>query len=205
MLCPVSSQEVVGRMVSSLGRLRTRTGHIRSGSLRGGYLAARYTPSSGFSRIESVHRLVARAFLGAPPSSEHSHVNHKGGDKHNNVAANLEYVTPAENRAHYLGNRIDQLGGQCLSSSKPVWSRAYNSNDEWTWHPSMLSAAKALGIHSSSISQCVRGKRHQGGGYEFRVAQVFQPLPGEEWREVDVLALIEEKRKRMQAHLTQPV
>ena len=49
--------EVPGRMVSSLGRLRTQTGRIHHGTLRNDYLAARYGSLSG-SRVESVHRLV---------------------------------------------------------------------------------------------------------------------------------------------------
>ena len=39
MLCPMLGQEIPGRTVSSLGRLRTQTGRIHSGCLRSGYLA----------------------------------------------------------------------------------------------------------------------------------------------------------------------
>ena len=197
MLCPVSGVEVAGRMVSSLGRLRTHAGHVHSGYLRSGYPAARYTSLAG-SRVEAVHRLVAVAFLGPPPSSQHTQVNHKDGDKKNNAVPNLEYVTPSENRAHYLENRTAEHRSKTRSDSKPVWSRAYGSNDEWAWHPSILSAAKALGVHSSSVSQCVRGNCHQAGGYEFR-ADIFQSLSGEIWKDVDVEALVNEKRTRMQA------
>ena len=197
MMRPTFGKEVPGRTVSSLGRLRTQAGRIHSGCLRSGHPAARYTSCSG-SRLESVHRRVAVAFLGPPPSSECSHVNHKDGDRQNNAAANLEYVTPAENRSHYLENRAVQREGKCQTSARPVWSRACNSNDEWTWHPSMLSAAKVLGIHHSSVSRCVHGKCRQGGGHEFQAADAFQTLPGEEWREVDVSALVEEKKKRVQ-------
>ena len=61
----------------------------------------------------------------------------------------------------------------------------------------MTSAAKVLGLDSSSISKCARGIHHQTGGYEFRAADVFHALPGEEWREVDVASLAQEKRERM--------
>ena len=196
MLCPVSGEEVPSRMVSSLGRLRMRSGLIHTGCLRNGYPAAGYRASFG-SRLESVHRLVALAFLVPPPTPQHSQVNHKDGDKQNNAVANLEYVTPAENAAHYWKNRTGQLERKCSSCSRPLWSRACSSTDEWTWHPSIISAAKVLGFDRSSISKCVRGILSQIGGYEFVAAHMFHSLPGEEWREVDVVSLAREKRERM--------
>ena len=132
MRCPVAHQEIDGRMVSSRGRLRTCYGLINNGCMSSAYPFTKYRTGFGF-RTETVHKLVALAFLGPPPSSAHSHINHKDGDKQNNAASNLEYVTPAENRAHYLENRLAQPEDKCSSSSKPVWSRGYNSNDEWAW------------------------------------------------------------------------
>ena len=203
MVCPLLGQGVPGRMVSSLGRLRIQTGVVHVGCLRNdGYRFTGYT-SAICARIESVHRLVALAFLGPPPSPHRSYVNHKDGDKANNAVSNLEYVTPAENRAHFVENRMAQLEGKCLTSSKPVWSRVHKSDDEWTWHPSIMSAARALGTRQASISQCIRGKLRQGGGYEFRAAGGLSSLPGEEWREVDVAALVEEKRVRRNLHETE--
>lgn len=50
------------------------------------------------SKVHSVHRLVAAAFLGpCPPGHQ---VNHKDADKGHNCLANLEYVTPKQNIAH---------------------------------------------------------------------------------------------------------
>ena len=198
MRCPVSHQEVDGRMVSSFGRLRTCNGLIHSGCMSSAYLVTRYRSGFGF-RTELVHRLIALAFLGPPPSPQHTHVNHKDGDKQNNAVTNLEYVTPAENMAHYWNNKTAVRDGKCRAGSKPVQSRACNSNGKWTWHPSRSSAAKVLGLHSSCISNCIRGIRRQTGGYEFQAADVFRSLPGEEWREVDVASLAQEKRKRVQA------
>ena len=202
MLCPMSLEEVPGRMVSSLGRVTMCSGRVHSGYLcQDGYFSTLYSTSSGPKR-QRVHRLVALAFLGGPPSPERSHVNHKDGDKENNTVTNLEYVTPAENRAHYLENRVANSQRKGRSDSKPVWSRACSSRDEWTWHPSIRNAAEVLGLDRSAVSRCCRCVQHQTGGYEFR-AEVFQPLPGEEWREVNLPALVDEKKKRMKARSRQ--
>ena len=150
-------------------------------------------------RLELVHRVVAASFLGLPPSPEHSHINHKDGNKSNNAIENLEYVTPAENNAHRCAN----LKG-CNPLSKEVLSCRYGTNEEWTAHPSMASAAKSLGLHSACVSLCARGLRKQTGGYEFRFAEpepsVVEALPFEEWRDVDLDAHLEDRegRKRRQ-------
>lgn len=46
-----------------------------------------------------IHRLVAEAFIGPAPGPEYQ-INHKDGNKANNKASNLEWVTPAENTSH---------------------------------------------------------------------------------------------------------
>ena len=124
MICPHSGKFVARRMVSSFGRYQTCSGVIRRGcTRRDGYMETGYCSTFG-NRKELVHRLVARSFLGPPPSHQRSQVNHKDRDRGNNAAANLEYVTPAENMAHYWKNRTAQREGKSMSSSKPVWSRA---------------------------------------------------------------------------------
>lgn len=50
----------------------------------------------GKSKSLFVHRLVAIAFIGEQPF-ENAQVNHKDGNKRNNDASNLEWVTPRQN------------------------------------------------------------------------------------------------------------
>ena len=53
-------------------------------------------PRGAKPRRISVHRQVALAFLGPPPSPTH-HAAHNDGNKDNNTIANLRWATPTEN------------------------------------------------------------------------------------------------------------
>jgi hypothetical protein len=55
---------------------------------------------SGKYSTFSLHRLVAEAFIGPRPAG--MEVNHKDGNKGNNQADNLEYVTKSENVRHAM-------------------------------------------------------------------------------------------------------
>ena len=192
MKCPRTGLLVEGRAVSSWGRIKSKRGRIYVGTLRkDGY----FRTHGSQRRDEYVHRLVAASFLGQPPSPEHSQINHKDMNKSNNAVENLEYMTPAENMAH----RFDNLQG-CNPLSKAVVSRAHGTNELWTAHPSMTSAAKTLGLHNSCVSDCARGVYKQTGGYEFRFAEpeapVVETLPGEVWRDVDLEAHLRDRERR---------
>ena len=188
---PVSGLKVPGRMVSSFGRIKSKSGLISWGCLeKSGYYRTGISLNSDRS-MELVHRLVAFAVLGPPPSQHCMHVNHKDLDKSNNAAENLEYVTRSENMAHFYSNT-----GIRNRMSGPVESRG-KSSKEWTKHSSVRSAAADLGICSKKIYACTRTNRHQASacGYDFRWA-TQDILSGEEWRCLDLAALLREKSTR---------
>ena len=62
-----------------------------------------------------VHRLVAQAFLVA---SDKPHVNHKDGNKLNNCAENLEWVTPKENKIHAFSTGITKMKPSQIEASR---------------------------------------------------------------------------------------
>ncbi len=55
-----------------------------------------------------VHRLVILAWIGPIPPN--MHVNHRDGNKRNNVPDNLEIVTGAENERHAVANGLKAAG-----------------------------------------------------------------------------------------------
>ena len=194
MLDPRSGEIVPGKMVSSLGRVRGKNGCVSKGYLeRTGY----FTTSGFKSRTELVHRLVARAFLQPPDSPLRVQVNHLDGNKENNAAENLEYVSASENIAH----RYAIGGRKARHDGRPVESRLHGSGNDWHPHPSMVAAAQILGLHCSGISRCINGHARRTGAYEFRLpiapaAPAFDGHTDEKWRQVDVQGLVLEKTCR---------
>jgi hypothetical protein len=71
----------------------------------------------GRRRVQLVHRLVADAFMGRPLTSSHQ-INHKDGDKLNNAASNLEWVTPSENQKHAYQLGLKSVTGERNPNAK---------------------------------------------------------------------------------------
>lgn len=68
-----------------------------------------------------VHRLVALCWIGKCP--EGYEVNHKDGNKANNHADNLEYVTSKQNKAHALSLGLMKKGRlNCRTKPMRVWN-----------------------------------------------------------------------------------
>lgn len=72
--------------------------HLRQKRCADGYRSVSIYPARGCQKQIHVHRLVAAAFIGSVPDGHV--VNHKDGNKSNNVLENLEYVTPSQNTKH---------------------------------------------------------------------------------------------------------
>ena len=106
--------------VSSEARVRRIGGRVlKPWRHRDGYLnVGLSTPALGL-KIYFLHRVVALAFLG--PSPVGYTVNHKDGNKLNNLPDNLEYMTLADNIRHSLRNGIPDKNyahGVAVASAK---------------------------------------------------------------------------------------
>lgn len=112
-----------GGVRSLTRRVRVAYGATRSvagrtlvqGCHAGGYrvvLLQRDNASKGFL----VHRLVVMAFLGPIPAG--SEVNHRDGDKTNNVVDNLEVVTRQGNIDHAVANGLIDNKGEANARAR---------------------------------------------------------------------------------------
>lgn len=110
---------------------RIRRGKILSANKRGNYLAV-----SVLDHPQSIHRLVCKAFHPNPENKPC--VNHKDGNKLNNNADNLEWVTYSENEKHsyaVLGKKIWNKGIKYDNSeSQRARKRSYMNKCIDTWN-----------------------------------------------------------------------
>ena len=94
-----------------------------------------------------VHRLVAMAFNGLPPTEKHT-VNHKDGNRYNNNADNLEWLTLADNIRHGMVTGL-------YKNNKCVILVEKESGKEYEFC-SQASAALFLERDDKYISNCIK-------------------------------------------------
>lgn len=157
--------------VSNLGRVRskdrkvTQFGHkknytrIMKGRIlqprkqNAGYLVV-WLSIDGKKKAITIHRLVAAAFV----DGNGNDVNHKDGNKMNNRAENLEWVSRSENirHAYRVLNRQKHLSKKVLCIET---GEVFNS---------MREAAKAKEVNWVSISHVINGRNKTAGGYTWK-------------------------------------
>ena len=155
--------------VSDMGRVRS--------NLRDGRILKTNRDSKGYHRLRmtidrkkysfKLHRLVAEAFIPNPESKEQ--VNHIDGNKDNNRAANLEWVTNKENAHHAIARGLwDNVFAATRkeNDSRKKQIEAFNINTgEILQFDSIADAERLLGTRH--ITDVLKGKRRQAKGYVF--------------------------------------
>jgi hypothetical protein len=145
--------------ISSLGRIRSHAQRcprilktdkkVNGAGYESACLGARYTTG--------VHQLVAIAFCGTRRGRE---VNHKNGNKRDNRAINLEWVTSSENKYHSIKiglrkpyKRIPFINGpHKLSRIDCDMIKAWYATGEF----GMRKIAKAFGVSKTTVQYTLR-------------------------------------------------
>ena len=165
--------DIAGIEVSSFGRVRTLDKMVWNGSgtwLMKGRILKQQDNSNGYLTVcfsvngkfinRLVHRLVAQAFISNPDNLPQ--VNHKDCNTRNNGVENLEWCTPKYNsqyREKYGVSRMEVAGKSVFAINL--------STLEVTHFQSQDEAGQALGVFRQNISNVIKGKRKQTGGFWF--------------------------------------
>lgn len=152
--------------VSNLGRMasmkRNKWRVLNPSKDSGGYAVVGMWRDAKSTR-PLVHRLVASAFLPVPPTSAHE-VNHRDGNKANNRADNLEWVTHAENMRHSydvlgrVGANTNPCRGEGHGRAKLTADAVREIRRRRSMGERISDLAAAFGVSGPSVSYAVLGK-----------------------------------------------
>lgn len=155
--------------VSNEGHVRNdRTGHIKAYSVTNCGYAQVALFDNGKCKRFSVHRLVAEAFV--PNAFNDAQVNHIDGNKLNNVANNLEWVSNSQNQKH----KYDVLGYK-----KTTWNvepavaatrKKVVCIQTGKEYKSLAEAASEFGGRASALCSHLKGKTSSFSGCQWRYA-----------------------------------
>ena len=105
----------------------------------------------------TVHQLVARAFLGEPPTPKHQ-VNHKNGNKADNNVTNLEWSTCSENQTHAYSIGLKNQKAEKNNGSKLTWELVNEIRELYAKGEVQKSISKRLGVSTSQVCLLVNNK-----------------------------------------------
>lgn len=132
--------------ISDCGRLVNRnTGVYRRFRKYQNYLRISLRDKSGRLVTTSIHKLVARAFIGPCPTG--MEVNHKDGIKKHNFWKNLEYKTHAKNMEHAAEHNLMRKG-----KNHPLFGKKGSDHPGFGYKHTIAAKKK--------ISKRHRGKNH---------------------------------------------
>lgn len=178
----------------------------------GGYLHVRlydrtdirgkYANGDSKPKLEKVHRLVANHFITKPDTEEYVEVNHKDGDKRNNVVTNLEWVTRAENIQHAWNNGLMDDGTNAGAQRRGKSVSITYEDGRVEYYISQTEAALSVGCSPITLMHRVKKQDQKFGRLGFIAERVDEMPIGEVYTRLDdIQDRLIEYRDRFFGHL----
>lgn len=157
-------------LVSNTGRIR-RIGKNKDKSvqIKDGYFNTHLYNDGARSHVR-VHRAVAEAFIPNPDNKPE--VNHIDGNKTNNNASNLEWVTKKENCRHAWDNGLVKPSCGMRGKKNPNGGRKgkpFRIIETGEVFNTLKECEEAIGGNNRHINDCLKGRQrtHRGYHYEY--------------------------------------
>ena len=166
----------VPRVVEANGVAILHPGRLKSAFDNGRGYQALLLNKDGSYKQTYVHRLVAEAFIPNPRGKKE--VNHKDGNKKNNCAENLEWVTSSENKIHAHRVIKTTRPNRHLTEEQVVSIRSDRRLQR--------EIAEDYGVDPSIIGQIKRGDTYKSfpGELECRGSKATRKLTCDQAREI---------------------
>lgn len=160
--------------ISDMGRVwSVQTQRYLKPQIKSGYENVNLYSKNGKMKTERVHRLVALMFCDKAEGC--TVVNHINGNKRDNRADNLEWTTVSGNTKHAYDNNLGhmketQLKAAKLGAAKTTYTISVYKDDKIVGvFYGKENAAKALGINTKTIYNCIHENRKTRDGYSFEI------------------------------------
>lgn len=121
----------------------------------------------------SIHRIVATTFVPNPENKPE--VNHIDGNKQNNAASNLEWVTRAENVQHAVEHGLFHNGRGRKPKPSKVKIKLYREAAGMT----QRELAEKLGVDASTVCYWEKGKNNPSVKTLMKIAGILGVPPGD--------------------------
>jgi hypothetical protein len=156
--------------VSSLGRVKSLPKHTNN-QFSNKEIILKPVKSNNYlnvnlkGKIIGIHRLVAITFI--PNEENKPQINHKDGNKQNNIISNLEWCTASENILHAYKTGLKVATSNHLKKKILQYDKRGNFIKEWE---STKEIERKLKIYHSAISNCCKNKKHynSAGGFVWK-------------------------------------
>ena len=143
---------------------------------KNGYYSYRWRGADGSSLKDYVHRLVALHFINNPNPEEYDQVNHIDGDKSNNVATNLEWVSCKLNMEHASEHGLINYDSELRKQTAVINAKIANEKIKKDW---------CKYDKNGNLLEIIHGKCKNGvyrltyKGYTWRDGSILQEKYGE--------------------------
>ena len=100
---------------------------------KNGYYSYRYRGANGQNIKQYVHRIVAIHFIDNPNPIEYNQVNHKNGDKSDNIDTNLEWVNCKLNMKHASQHNLINRESEARKKTAVINAKIANEKIKKDW------------------------------------------------------------------------